>query len=63
MFQKKKFDKVNGEDRECKVCKQRFHTMKPRWVCMKCVAKQTFETAKQNIIDDSSLLKKINIKN
>ncbi len=30
-----KFDKINGETRECKKCNIAFHTMKPIWICCK----------------------------
>ena len=45
----RKFDKVNGEQRQCKGCGETFHTMKPRWLCRMCVnAKQRpIETAKR----------------
>ena len=33
----KRFDKVNGEIRECKQCGDTYHAMKPRWLCTKCV--------------------------
>lgn len=32
-----KFDKKNGETRVCKQCGDTYHTMKPRWLCRKCV--------------------------
>lgn len=32
-----KFDKKNGETRVCKQCGDTYHTMKPRWICQKCV--------------------------
>lgn len=37
MFNKRKFNKKEGETRECTKCKASFHTMKPRWVCKACV--------------------------
>ena len=40
MFNKKKFNRKEGETRECKECKIQFHTMKPRWVCPECVNKE-----------------------
>jgi len=40
MFNKKKFNKRDGETRDCKECGTSFHTMKPRWVCKDCVNKQ-----------------------
>lgn len=45
----KKFDRTNGETRQCKQCGDTYYTMKPRWVCRKCVnAKQKiFEEAKR----------------
>lgn len=36
MTKKKKFDRVNGENRICLDCNGEFHTMKPRNRCMKC---------------------------
>ena len=36
MIKKKKFDRVNGEDRVCMDCSNTFHTMKPRNRCLKC---------------------------
>ena len=34
---KKPFNRKVGEDRECKICNQIFHTNKPMWRCQKCV--------------------------
>lgn len=36
MIKVKKFDRVNGETRTCKDCGNTFHTMKPRYRCLKC---------------------------
>lgn len=33
----RKFDRKNGETRQCKGCGNQFHTMKPIWTCSKCV--------------------------
>lgn len=41
----KRFDKKNGETRECKGCGNQFHTMKPRWKCTDCI------NANQKIIE------------
>jgi hypothetical protein len=44
----KKFDRKNGETRECNGCGNTFHTMKPIWRCSKCVnAAQKIIGAKQ----------------
>ena len=40
-----KFDHVNGEQRECKICGVSFHTIKPRYTCNQCV------NANQKIIE------------
>ena len=40
MFNKKKFNRKEGELRECNKCNETFHTMKPRWVCPDCVNKE-----------------------
>jgi len=37
MFNKRKFNKKEGETRVCKGCSTSFHTMKPRWLCRECV--------------------------
>lgn len=37
---KKKFDRVNGETRQCIGCGDEFHTKKPIWSCPSCIAKQ-----------------------
>jgi hypothetical protein len=37
---KKKFDRVNGEIRQCRGCDSEFHTLKPIWSCNKCLNKQ-----------------------
>jgi len=41
----RKFDYNNGEQRVCKECGDTYHTMKPRWLCTKCV------NAKQKIVE------------
>jgi hypothetical protein len=43
---KKPFNKVTGETRECKICKEQFHTLKPVWRCKPCIGKANFESAK-----------------
>ena len=48
---KKPFNKVKGEQRECKLCGESFHTLKPRWSCKKCVAKTNFDNAKKKYGD------------
>lgn len=35
-----KFDHKNGEDRVCRKCDTAFHTMKPSYICRKCVNEQ-----------------------
>ena len=40
MFNKKKFNRKEGESRVCNRCSETFHTMKPRWVCPECVNKE-----------------------
>ena len=40
MFNKKKFNKKDGESRVCRGCGVTFHTMKARWLCPDCVNKQ-----------------------
>ena len=35
----RKFDRKNGETRDCKNCGDTFHTMKPRWRCTNCINK------------------------
>lgn len=43
-----KFDHENGEDRVCRKCDTAFHTMKPSYVCRKCInASQKIRGAKQ----------------
>lgn len=42
---KKKFDRLNGEIRHCKMCDKDFHTMKPTWHCMPCTSKKIYESA------------------
>ena len=44
-----KFDRKNGETRECKTCGETFHAKKPIWKCTKCVnkAQKIIETAKR----------------
>ena len=44
---KKPFNKVTGEIRECKICKEQFHTHKPVWRCKPCIGKANFESAKK----------------
>ena len=44
---KKPFNSKIGETRECKMCGESFHTLKPRWRCKKCVAKVNFDNAKK----------------
>lgn len=44
---KKKFDRVNGEKRQCKQCNVEFHTMKPITYCNKCLSKRIYESAKK----------------
>jgi hypothetical protein len=36
----KKFDRVNGETRQCKGCGDTFYTKKPIWSCKPCLNKQ-----------------------
>ena len=43
---KKPFNKKVGETRQCKICGDTYHTHKPRWRCMKCLAKAQRESAK-----------------
>ena len=43
----RKFDKKNGEIRQCKQCGETYHAMKPRWLCKKCV------NAKQRPIEEA----------
>ena len=43
----KKFNYKDGEDRVCKECGDTYHTMKPRWICTKCV------NANQRIIEEA----------
>jgi hypothetical protein len=40
MFNKKKFNRKEGESRVCNSCSVTFHTMKPRWTCPPCVNKK-----------------------
>jgi hypothetical protein len=35
----RKFDRKNGETRQCRVCNETFHAKKPIWKCTKCVNK------------------------
>jgi hypothetical protein len=44
---KKPFNRTTGETRECKVCKEQFHTHKPVWRCKPCIGKANFENAKK----------------
>jgi hypothetical protein len=44
---KKPFNSKVGETRECKVCKEQFHTLKPVWRCKTCIGKANFENAKK----------------
>jgi hypothetical protein len=48
---KKPFNSKIGETRECKLCGESFHTLKPRWRCKKCVAKTNFDNAKKKFGD------------
>jgi hypothetical protein len=45
----RKFDRKNGETRECKWCGETFHAKKPIWKCTKCVnaAQKIIETKKR----------------
>ena len=45
----KKFDRKNGETRECKHCGATFHAKKPIWKCTKCVnaSQRIIETKKR----------------
>ena len=43
---KKPFNSKVGETRECKICKEQFHTLKPVWRCKPCIGKANFESAK-----------------
>jgi hypothetical protein len=45
----RKFDRKNGEIRECKTCGATFHAKKPIWKCTKCInaAQKIIETAKR----------------
>jgi hypothetical protein len=47
----KKFDKKNGEKRECRTCGTTFHAKKPIWKCTKCV------NASQRIIEEAKRAK------
>ena len=48
---KKPFNRTIGEQRECKLCGESFHTLKPSWRCKKCVAKVNFDDAKKKYGD------------
>ena len=45
----KKFDRKNGETRECRTCGTTFHAKKPIWKCTKCVnaSQRIIETKKR----------------
>ena len=45
----RKFDRKNGETRECKHCGATFHAKKPIWKCTKCInkAQKVIEEAKR----------------
>jgi hypothetical protein len=43
---KKPFNSKLGETRECKICGEQFHTLKPVWRCKPCIGKANFESAK-----------------
>lgn len=47
----KKFDKKNGEKRECRTCGTTFHAKKPIWKCTKCV------NALQRVIEEKKRAK------
>ena len=49
---KKPFNRTTGEQRECKVCKEQFHTHKPVWRCKTCIGKANFETAKKKFAEN-----------
>jgi hypothetical protein len=49
---KKPFNRTIGEQRECKLCGESFHTLKPSWRCKKCVAKVNFDEAKKKYGND-----------
>jgi hypothetical protein len=44
---KKPFNREIGETRECKICKEQFHTHKAVWRCKACIAKINFDSAKK----------------
>ena len=44
---KKPFNSKVGETRECKLCGEQFHTMRPVWRCKPCIGKVNFESAKK----------------
>jgi hypothetical protein len=48
---KKPFNRTTGEERECKVCKEQFHTLKPVWRCKTCTGKKIFDDAKKKYGD------------
>lgn len=43
-----KFDRVNGETRECKDCGTVYHTHKPTWYCRLCTNRKVRESVKKN---------------
>lgn len=49
MFNKKKFDRTNGEVRVCRVCNEGFHTMKPVNRCNVCTNEWAKERLKEKI--------------
>jgi tRNA G26 N,N-dimethylase Trm1 len=57
MFIKKKFDKVNGETRQCKHCNNEFYTMKPLWSCNKCQCKKQTEIRRIYLAEGKLTLK------
>jgi hypothetical protein len=40
MFNKKPFDRINGEDRVCNICSTPFHAIRPINFCPKCATKK-----------------------
>jgi hypothetical protein len=53
----RKFDRVNGEDRVCKICGEGFHAVKPSWRCKPCInkAQKIIEEKKRANYDKKAL--------
>jgi hypothetical protein len=54
MFNKKKFDKINGEDRICSICTTPFHAIRAITFCPKC-ATQKQQSIRQKKLEEGKI--------